>query len=108
LRKHDLVGHKLVRIVQRYELLDGWIDFTDNIYILDSGVAFHFPVLADDAFTLTDIPGDAEDIAHPHLKEALGSTIGRIYRPCDDDEDFFSELSALIRFESGFWLWHLP
>lgn len=104
LQKHDIIGQKLVQILQSYEVLDGWIHFAQNYFVLDSGIAFTFPFNVETEFTSTDVPDDAKKIFHPALNKALGSTIDGLYRPKNDD-DFSEPDTILLHLDSGLWIW---
>lgn len=104
LQKHDIIGQKLSRILQSYQVLDGWIHVAQHYFVLDSGIAFTFPFNAEAEFTAIDVPNDAKDIVHPALDQALGSTIDGVYRP-KHDEDFSEPDTILLHLDSGLWVW---
>ena len=60
LQKHHIIGQKLVRILQHYEVLDDWIHFTQNYFVLDSGITFILPFNAEAEFTAIDVPNEAK------------------------------------------------
>lgn len=106
LQKHNIIGHKLARILQSYEVHDGWIHFTRHYFVLESGIAFTFPFDVESDFAATSIPEGAEGIVHPALHEAIGATIEGVYRPKNDDE-FFEPDAILLHLDSGLWVWQL-
>jgi hypothetical protein len=105
LQKSDIVGRKLVRILQSYEVLDGWVHFAQNYFILDSGVAFSFPYGAKPGFISAETPGDAKEINHSVLAAALGSTITGVYRPRSNGDVEPDDI--VMRLDGGLWVWQV-
>lgn len=96
------MGQRIVRIMQTYKLLDGWIDHVDNIFVLSTGVAFRLPPFSDCDFARVDVPLDAVANDHPAVVEAIRSPIAQVYRP-KALEDW--DPSALwLRLESALWI----
>jgi hypothetical protein len=106
LQKNDVVGRKLVRVLQTYEVLEGGIHFAENYFVLDSGIAFTFPFDAEADFTNIEIPDDADDIRHPAINEVLGSTIIGVYRTRRDDA-YFEADDVIMRLDRGLWVWQV-
>jgi hypothetical protein len=90
-----------VRVVQDYQLLAESLDFTDNIFVLDTGVAFRLPTIPECGFCDTELPANAGDISHPQLSSVLGSRITAVYR---DEEEFDYQDSFLLKLDSGKWI----
>ena len=100
---HDIIGKKLTCILQTSQVLDGWIHFASHYFVLDSGIAFSFPVELDSGFVSAQIPENAEEITHSRLNKAIGSKITNVYRP--EQDKYFGPDEIIIHLDSGLWLW---
>ncbi len=104
LGKDDIVGQRLARIVQQYQLLDGYLNWTDNRVVLESGIAFRFPTEHGESFFNYDFANDFDDIEHPDLETVIGATITQVYRPRKGQEicDFSDEV--YLKLDTGYWV----
>lgn len=104
LEKHDIVGHRVTRIVQHYQPLDGYLNWTDNRIVLDSGVAFRFPFEHGQPFFDYDVTHEFNDIQHPDLAKVIGATIVEVYRPRQGMGigEFSDEV--FLKLHTGYWV----
>ena len=103
LHSHDVIGKKLVRILQASEVIDEWIHFVSHYFVLNSGITFSFPVDLGTGFVSTQVPENAEQITHSLLSKVIGSKIQNVYRPKQDI--YFEPDEIIIHLDSGLWLW---
>lgn len=102
LTREQIVGERLERIVQTYELLDGYLDFAYSYFVLESGIAFGLPSSPESAFESQPVPPSAQPIAHPLLDDALKSPIKEVYRRVNG-ATWLSDY-AWLQTESGLWI----
>jgi hypothetical protein len=89
LLKSDIIGHRLVRIVDTYECLSSHgfsFNYFENYFVLESGVVFQFHHHANADFIKAPLP----DV-----------------RPIEPEEPSKFRDSIRMRLESGHWIWHI-
>jgi hypothetical protein len=81
LSRNDVVGARLVEIVQDYRPGNG-IDFADTVLVLDTGFAFCLPD-AEEGLTSASLPAHGRALRGTLARNVLGATVTDIVRPSD-------------------------
>ena len=102
LNRDDIIGTRIDRVMQTYELLDGWIDFIDTFFVLGSGVSFRLPSGPESGFEHVQVPPSASPMEHPLFLDVKRSRIAEVYRPRNVDEWYPD--SVWVQMQSGLWV----
>jgi hypothetical protein len=112
LTRSDLLGRRIRELRSRVSppipgvdpnLFDG-LDCLDGIVVLDTGQAFHFPILPAHRIRSIEIPADAAKLDDEILLEALASPIAEILCHRTDDGP---GLKSYLLTESGIYIGHV-
>lgn len=81
LGRDEIVGHRIVQILQFFEQGEGVCNFAFTFYCLDSGVVFTLPDPSAGEIGANKPPAATKPAKHPCLDQVLGQVIQEVCRP---------------------------
>lgn len=102
LGQHEIIGQRIARILQDYQLLDESVDFALNYFILESGLIFRLPSFCDCKFEIAEVPNTAEEVSHPRLHKVINAKISSVC--CEEGAKDWEVDKVCLRMESGVWV----
>jgi hypothetical protein len=100
LGRDDIIGRRLVDIVQSSSIDDDGMDWVYTVFRLDSGATFFLPRDDVGRFLAEEPPLDSTSLDHPDVRPVLGQRIRSVLRQ-GPDADFYHDSPYLVM-ENGY------